>query len=401
MSQMSHVKKVREIFESHNNPVLESLDISPHVRLRNHNKDNSSIHTFKRAQTLIDFRRSSNDLSHGENLNGSQKEQRHSREGEEKQDSAERENESQSRRFERQSSSNSDSSTYRSVRRSPAFRRADDLKKKPVTPPKIVKLTRQSPIAKSVVKKELFDELQYIATSETIKKALRSPLPAGPAPPKPPRTFGASPQNSPSHEINIASEFEKREDPKEQNQVQSPTPISAIQFELEKKLQVKPKTLLKKKIEEKKTLGALFQCIIPTCSIDPIYKEQIKREAHRREEEKIYMEPFAHLDKEFNSNDNNFSSNLSSTSVTTTNSPPPAKTEELHYMCTNLNIFDQTNNNINNNNHQHKSDSRRSSLDEENNYYSTNSSEVDESYDKVEKKSFIFTNLFFHVWLTH
>lgn len=389
MSQMSHVKKVREIFESHKNPELESLDISQ-LRLRN-SKD-QPFHTFKRSQTLIDFRRLNiDDDEDGEkHLNGKQHEEKTA------QNSVERKNDSQRRQFERQNSNNSDSSTYRSVRRSPAFRRAEDLKK-PVTPPKVIKLTRQSPIAKPAVKKELFDELQYLASSETIKKALRSPLPAGPAPPKPPRTFVASPQITPTREINIAAEFEKREDLKEP-QVQSP--IAAIQLELEKKLQIKPKTLPKKKAEDqKKTLGNIFQCIIPTCSIDPIYKEQIKREqAFKRDDEKIYMEPFAHLDKEFNSNDNSFSSNLSSTPAT---NKSPAKTEELHYMCTNLNIFDQTNNSINNN-QQYHSDSRRSSLDEENNYYSTNSSEVEtnESYDKVENFDHSFFFVFF-VWLTH
>jgi hypothetical protein len=384
MSQTSHVKKVREIFESHNHNQLESLDI-PQIRLRN-SKD-SPFHTFKRSQTLIDFRRHNSDDENGENLNGTLE-----REEKTAQDSFERKSDSPRRQFERQNSNNSDSSTYRSVRRSPAFRRAEDLKK-PVTPPKVVKLTRQSPIAKPAVKKELLEELQYLATSETIKKALRSPLPAGPAPPKPPRTFGASPQSSPSREINIAAEFENssREDLKEV--VQSPQ-VATIQLELEKKLQIKPKILPKKRVEEKKTLGNIFQCIIPTCSIDPIYKEQIKREqAQKKDDEKIYMEPFAHLDKEFNSNDNSFSSNLSSTPASIAS---PAKTEELHYMCTNLNIFDQTNNI--NNNQQHNSDSRRSSLDEDNNYYySTNSSEVDthESYDKVVRKKIIQTVLFY------
>lgn len=369
MSQMSHVKKVRELFENHD---LESLDFSP-LRLRN-NKD-KPFDTFKRAQTLIDFSRfdaNNSDLHHhGENVKSQdQHEEKNT------QNSLERKNESQSRRqFERQSSNNSDSSTYRSVRRSPAFRRAEAEKKKPVTPPKAVKLARQSPIAKPVAKKELVDELQYIATSDTIKKALRSPLPPGPAPKKPPRTFAAgSPQNSPSKDINdIEAEFEKRREAPKEPKVQSP--VDSIKLELEKKLQIKPKTLPKKRAEEKKTLGNIFQCIIPTCSIDPIYKEHIRREqAQKRQidDEKIYMEPFAHLDKEFSLNDNSFSA------ATTT----PIKTEELHYMCTNLNIFDQTNNNS----QQQCSDSRRSSLDEDNNYYSTNSSEVEtkDSYDKVQ-----------------
>lgn len=367
---MSHVKQVRKIFE---NNELESLDISP-LQLRN--KD-QPFHTFKRAQTLIDFRRFDKkcDFQNGENV-----EQQQQRREEKTPNSLDRENESQARRhFERQNSNNSDSSTYRSVRRSPAFRRAD-AEKKPVTPPK-VKLTRQSPITKHAVKKEIIDELQYIASSETIKKALRSPLPPGPAPKKPPRTFAAtSPQSSPSRDINIAAELEKREDLKEQ-QVQSP--IDSIKLELEKKLHIKPKSQLpKKRVEEKKTLGNIFQCIIPTCSIDPIYKEQIRREQSQKrpiDDEQIYMEPFAHNAKEFNLNDNSFSSSLSSSATTAT----PAKTEELHYMCTNLNIFDQTNNNINH--QQSASDSRRSSLDEDNNYYSTNSSEIEtnESYDKV------------------
>lgn len=360
---MNHVAKVRKVFE---NREFESLDInlsSSSIAIRNnHNKDPFNCNRFKRSQTLIDFSKFKNgsknddDDEENENVRNGEIDQvkRHHRQVEEKnQKSVERKNLNDSRRFERQNSDNSDSS-YRSVRRSPAFRRADNEKKKPVTPPKNIKLTRQSPIIP--IRKQV-DELEYLATSETIKKALKSPLPTGPAPKKPPRIFASSPGVT-NKEIII--EKKKAED----LQVQSELVFKKFDTPTNKSKEI-----------PKKSFGSLLQCIITPCSIDPIYKEQIKRERIQRQEE-IYMEPFAHLDKDFNLNDNNCSTLLTESPSSSSSSQLPqqsTKTEELHYMCTN--ILDQTNNNC--------SFIEGSSLDNNQNSVSPFDVDMNESFDKV------------------
>lgn len=150
-----------------------------------------------------------------------------------------------------------------------------------------------------------------------------------------------------------------------------------VKLELEKQL-IKPKIIIpkKKKVEqEKKGIATLLQCIITPCSIDPIYKETIRREQAQKQrvfcEEEIYTEPFAHLDKDF---DNNFNTKMAESSSSPSSSST-TKTEELHYMCTN--ILDQTNNNFH---HESSEDSRRSSFDYS---YSSDVDMVNESFDKV------------------
>lgn len=189
--------------------------------------------------------------------------------------------------FQRQSS-NSSSSSYKSIRRSPAFR--FDAQTRPSVIKSIV----------APVKRVEMDELEYLSTSATIKKALMKPLPTGSPPKKPPRTF-LSPQYPKKNETEpVAERF--------------------------KKLKISPNTLPKKttKTDEKKPLGSFLNCIISPCSIDPIYYEHIKNEQalKQRADESIYMEPFAHLKNDFAINNNN-SSNKS-----------PRAQEELHYMCT-------------------------------------------------------------------
>lgn len=193
--------------------------------------------------------------------------------------------------FQRQTS-NSSSSSYKSIRRSPAFRHDAQAR------PSVVKsVTKEVP-----AKKADFDELEYLATSATIKKALLKPLPTGSPPKKPPRIFH-SPQ------------LTKRSG-------ESPKPSIISSFL--PKLKISPNTLPKTatKTEAKKPIGSFLNCIISPCSIDPIYYEQIKKEQReKRQEETIYMEPFAHLTKDFVNN----------------NSKVSPASEELHYMCTDLN----------------------------------------------------------------
>lgn len=381
---MSHVSKVRKIFENQDN--LQSLPDFPSIKIRNHNNQDP-FHTsrFKRSQTLIDFSKFNNNRNisgdDDESSNGETDKRDHVEE--KNQNSVERKflNESHSHRFERQNSDNSETS-YRSIRRSPAFRRADAEKKKPVTPPKSIKLTRQNPITPvkidhQTVEKTLkpqIDELEYLATSDTIKKALKSPLPQGPAPKKPPRVFAiASPVNLSHRTINLEDLEVEQESPK----VVQSLMHKNVKLELEKQL-IKPKIIIpkKKKVEqEKKGIATLLQCIITPCSIDPIYKETIRREQAQKQrvfcEEEIYTEPFAHLDKDF---DNNFNTKMAESSSSPSSSST-TKTEELHYMCTN--ILDQTNNNFH---HESSEDSRRSSFDYS---YSSDVDMVNESFDKV------------------
>lgn len=375
VQNQKYVQTVRKIFE---NQDLQTLRDFPSITIRNHKDPFQDNNRFKRSQTLIDFSKFNNNNNNNHTISGDDESnhgetgKRDDRKAEKNQNSVERINLNDSqRRFERQNSDNSETS-YRSIRRSPAFRRAEAEKKKPVTPPKSIKLTRQNPVV--TVKKQI-DELEYLATSDTIKKALKSPLPLGPPPAKPPRIFAAtSPANlSQNKPINLE---------KETLQVQSAT-HNKIKLELENKLLIKPKILPKKKAEEKKGIGTLLQCIITPCSIDPIYKETILREQAQKQrafsEEKIYMEPFAHLDKDFATNDNSFNTKLVESSSPSSSS----KTEELHYMCTN--ILDQTNNNFHNNPyHQDSSgDSRRSSFDFS---YSSDVDMMNESFDKVHKR---------------
>jgi len=187
--------------------------------------------------------------------------------------------------FQRQTS-NSSNASYKSVRRSPAFRLDKQNKPqlaKPASPPK---------------DKTEVDELEYLQTSETIKKALRSPLPTGPPPKKPPRAF-----NLPVLDAEIIKKFE-------QKRKVSPNTL--------------PSTKRISKPEEKKSISQFFNCIVAPCHAnDPIYYEQMKNEQYRQQEaeETIYMEPYAHLNKDFDNN--NSSSSCSSN-----------KNEELHYMVT-------------------------------------------------------------------
>lgn len=241
---------------------IESLDITP-LRL----KHDPPI-KFSRSATCIDFSKLK--------LNETQK------------DPVKKE-EPAKFQFQRQLS-NSSTASYKSIRRSPAFRAAAQAR------PSVAKIVaKEDPVKK----KTEVDEIEYLTTSLTIKKALSKPLPIGAPPKKPPRTF-------------LSPQFPKKN-------VQESTFESRFQ-----KLKISPNTLPKKntKVEDKKPISSFLNCIISPCSIDPIYYEQIRSEQKRTrdvEEESIYMEPYAHLKKDFISNNNDKS---------------PEGNGELHYMCT-------------------------------------------------------------------
>lgn len=230
--------------------------------------------------------------------------------------------------FQRQLS-NSSNTSQKSIRRSPAFRFDANCR------PSIVKSLTKDDQDKR--KTEIDKELQYLASSVTIKKALMRPLPKGSPPKKPPRAFLSPPPDfSPLASESLQSRIQKLK--------AQPSRIS-------------PNTLPKKnsvKTDDKKAISSFLNCIISPCSIDPIYYEQIRREQkHKREEpEQIYMEPYEHLLYK------DFQSNVKSSK------------EELHYMCTDLSGSSDFNGNSSS---REDVDERRSSLE---------SSDI-EDYEKV------------------
>jgi hypothetical protein len=299
---MNKVSALKNQFEKLNSEVVESLDITP---LRS---NRGPITKFHRSATCIDFSK----LKVDEVPKQQEKSVTEVKKNFE---------------FQRQLS-NSSTSPYKSIRRSPAFR--FDAQNRPSVVKNVTKevpvknITREIPVP--VKKRTEFDELEYLSTSATIKKALAKPLPTGSPPKKPPRLF-QSPQLN-------------KKDP-------SPEPVQN-RFE---KLKITSNTLPKKasKTEEKKAISSFLNCIISPCSIDPIYYEQIKLERKRIQdaEETIYMEPFAHLKKDFM---NNMES-------------PPKQKEELHYMCTVLDPSQPSDMNGNTSNNNIQKDYKRSSLE--------------------------------------
>lgn len=284
---MNQVQLLKNRFEKLNSDI-ESLDITT-LRVKN---DPPII--FKRSATCIDF--SKLKLS------------------EESKDPVGKE--SVKSQFQRQFSNSSNS--YKSIRRSPAFRFDSQSR------PSVAKNVTKDCLVKT---KAEVDELTYLSTSATIKKALLKPLPTGEPPKKPPRTF-------------LSPQFTKKTDTEPSRE--------SIQNRIHT-LKISPNTLPKKvsKTEDKKPISSFLSCIIAPCSIDPIYYEQIKREEFKKQEsseETIYMEPFAHLKEGFVNNSKSSPAN-----------------EELHYMCTVLDPqpYDQNGN--------HSSDEsidpKRSSLD--------------------------------------
>lgn len=234
--------------------------------------------------------------------------------------------------FQRQLS-NSSNTSQKSIRRSPAFRFDAQCR------PSIVKnITKEDPEKR---KAEIDKELEYLTSSATIKKALMKPLPKGSPPKKPPRMF-------------LSPQFDKRVSP----------PPESLQCRMQK-LKISPNTLPKKsvaKTEDKKAISSFLNCIISPCSIDPIYYEQIRKEQNwkREEPEQIYMEPYAHLHKDFKNT-----------------SKSPKVNEELHYMCTDLNGSSDFNGNMSSASAKdEQEDLRRSSLE---------ASDI-EDYEKVSTK---------------
>ena len=215
--------------------------------------------------------------------------------------------------FQRQSSTSSTCSN-KSIRRSPAFR----LEKHNKPSLKPIKVQPKDPVLTKPAIDLIIDEAEYLRTSETIKKALKNPLPLGPPPKKPPRTF-----DSPIRDVSIVDELEKRsiemKPVDEQPQLQQ-----KIHF-LENNLKITSKTLPQpkksSKSEEKKSFGSFLKCIAMPChQTDSIYYERIETTNvyDKPDEEQIYMEPYQHLHNKDWMNNKNI-----------------PKNDELHYMVSN------------------------------------------------------------------
>ncbi|CRK94666.1 CLUMA_CG008166, isoform A [Clunio marinus] len=264
---MNKVQALKTRFEKLNSEVVESLDITP-ISVRR-----EPAIKFTRSATCIDFR----NFKVEENSKQSTKTIQ------------------PKFQFQRQSS-NSSNSSNKSIRRSPAFRFDAQAR------PSVVKsLTKED----SVKKKIECEELEYLSTSATIKKALLKPLPTGSPPKKPPRVFQLT-------------ALERKKDI----------------------VKISPNTIPKKtsKNEEKKAISSFLSCIVSPCTIDPIYYEQIKKE---QKEETIYMEPYAHLKQDFSPN----------------NGTQAKAPEELHYMCT---VLDSSSSDMNGNDTKEEQRRRRS-----------------------------------------
>ena len=285
---MNQVQLLKNRFEKLNSDI-ESLDITP-LRVRS-----DPPAKFKRSATCIDFSK----LRLNEGTKDPVKEI------------------STKPQFQRQLSNTSNSS-YKSIRRSPAFR--FDAQSRPSVAKSV---TKELPVKT----KNDFDELEYLSTSATIKKALLKPLPTGSPPKKPPRTFLS---------------------PQAMKKIENQPSLESIQNRI-RTLKISPNTLPKKvtKTEDKKAISSFLSCIISPCSIDPIYYEQIRKEQRQKREdseESIYMEPFAHLKEDF----------------VNSNKSPKAK-EELHYMCT---VLDPQPSDVNGNQtSDEQKELKRSSLD--------------------------------------
>lgn len=324
---MNHVQMIRKRFEDLSSEIDSLVDF-PLLR----NKANKQSDLFKRSATLIEF-------------NSSRKREF------ETSSEIQQQKKDKPFDFQRQHSDNSNSS-YKSVRRSQAFRL--DVVDKPnlakSSSPTTSKLRRQNAIKYNFSPNN--DEIKYLTSSDTIKKALKQPLPQGPAPKKPPRTFAASPKTSPINDgNNLLSDIEKLTNQFNSNSIQK---ISVNNFDR------RTRTLPK---DDKKSISSFLNCIISPCdAIDPIYYEQIKHERKlNKESEDIYMEPYEHLQ------------HMMSTSTDSNN-----KTE-LHYMCTSL-IDDQINNN----------NSSINIIDIDRSFPDNNKDSDIESYEKVDWQKLFF-----------
>lgn len=227
-----------------------------------------------------------------------------------------------------------------SIKRSPAFRVGDKSGKgvvpkhsAPVNKKLAADSQRSSPVA---------EKLQEIGMTDTLKAVLKQPLPTGPPPKKPPRTFVDSPSprgnRQPAHMFARAAKadaIKKSLSPPRELQ----NKIDFLENELVLKPKVSRSTLHASSTKHKPFSSSLLRCI--PCSSTPVYdtmtisrrtseQSQTPRNDENRIDavsststlitqsldkpkknvsEHIYMEPFAHLKLANLNNNNNTSDN--------------------------------------------------------------------------------------------
>lgn len=192
-----------------------------------------------------------------------------------------------------------------SIKRSPAFRVGD--KHSPTTRPKILSPAGVTqPVANDELSERIESLLKRSVTeskiiyqpgiTDTLKAALKQPLPTGPPPKKPPRAFLDSP--SPKEELSTISMFEAAAES---------TSIPFINNKLKSKIKFLQNNLhLNKCIESRPPLSpphtsnSIFGCI-PSCTATAvydsvrIYSDEVIKEKPDNPAEHIYMEPYGHL----------------------------------------------------------------------------------------------------------
>lgn len=198
-----------------------------------------------------------------------------------------------------------------SIKRSPAFRVGD--KHSPTGRPKIISPAN---VTQPVPNNELSERIESLlkrtvddskiiyqpGITDTLKAALKQPLPTGPPPKKPPRAFLDSP--SPKEELSTISLFESA--------VGTASETTSIPVVINNKLKSKIKFLqnnlqLKTCIESRPPLSpphtsnSIFGCI-PSCTATAVY-DSVRIYSDENDiagkpdnpAEHIYMEPYGHL----------------------------------------------------------------------------------------------------------
>lgn len=197
-----------------------------------------------------------------------------------------------------------------SIKRSPAFRVGD--KHSPTGRPKILSPANATqPVPnielseriESLLKRTVDDSkiIYQPGITDTLKAALKQPLPTGPPPKKPPRAFLDLP--SPKEELSTISLFEATV-----GTASETTSIPVINNKLKSKIKFLQNNLqLKKCIESRpplsppQTSNSIFGCI-PSCTTTAVYDsvriysdEDGITEKPDNPAEHIYMEPYGHL----------------------------------------------------------------------------------------------------------
>ncbi|KAJ6644036.1 DENN domain-containing protein 2C [Pseudolycoriella hygida] len=182
----------------------------------------------------------------------------------------------------------SDPTKRSSIRRSPAFRVGEKIIKTVAT--KVSKTVTEEDTPEKFLKRSVDDEkFLQPGITDTLKAALRQPLPIGPPPKKPPRTF-----ESPKENINTIQLFEdkilKDKESKEKTEHSN--------GKKEPKSNVEQKSA-KSEMKGRSVPSNLLSCIRCTTpiydAVVPHTKDSLNNATKSIPSEHIYMEPFSHL----------------------------------------------------------------------------------------------------------